>query len=1108
MRIRRSILALVVLLAVAPAWAKAVRIARHPDLHDGKLVFSYLGDLWTAAEDGSNPKRLTVHTARDVYPRYSPDGKWIAFSSDRYGNYDVFVIPADGGEPRQLTFHSAQDTVVGWSRDSKRVLFSSARGAMYPGIANLYEVAVDGGLEQILPTDWGAWGSYSPDGTKLALNRHPMVWWRKHYRGSFSADLWVMDVSKKTFRKLLDSEVPENRRANNFWPLYGKGEIFFVSDRDVDAAPGSREVLRSTSNLWKIPENGGKPVQVTHHKSGSLFFPSISSDGKAIVYEEGFGIWRLDTATGKSAEIKLDIASDDKENNFEVLSLKDELDGFDLSPSTKRAAVSVHGEIFTIATDRGTASRVTKSGSRETSPSWSPDGKWIAYVSDQSGRDEVWVAETSGASPKKLSDADSEKLTLAWAPDSKSLAYTASDHKLHVVEVATGKTLDVAKSETVSLQNPEFSPDGKWISYTKVDRDMRPHVHVVPAAGGDEKKIDDEDLFSTTGAHWTPDGKKLVFLGGYVQGGSAAIRQNVASLYSVSLGKEEKDSMSRDIDDEDAAEAAAKTSEERGPRGERDKEKKAPPEVKIEWEGLARRIRQVTRLSDNITTAAVAPDSKSYAFVAQTEADGRNVTVLYAIQENGDQMKRLTQSEPPDPEAEGAPGGGPGGGIGSLQYSKDGKTLFFSEGRGLWSVGTGGGAEGGGAQASGGRGGDGGGRKRVGFSVRVEVDHKVERGQVFEEAWRIMKNRFYDREMHGVDWPKMREIYAPLLENVGDREELQNVVSMMIGELNASHTGISGGGDPDRDAVRTRFPGFELAADPSGYYKVAYVYRRGPADKDFVKVKVGDFLLAVDGVPVKAGDNYWRYYSMAPGRKMELTFNDKPETSGAWKTRIDPVSAGAYATLQYEKWVEERRQMVEKLSGGEIGYLHIRQMNAQALRKFERDFADNHFKKALIVDQRFNPGGGIDEELLEILQQKQYQYTRNRDSVYMTRPQRGFFGPVVVMQNERSTSDAEVFPDGFRTLKLGKTVGVATYGAVIGTGSYRLMDGSQIRTPGSGLWSVSGMNLENYGVPPDVDVDNTPDDFLAGRDAQIEKAVEVLKEELKKGGGAKVPGRE
>jgi tricorn protease len=396
----------------------------------------------------------------------------------------------------------------------------------------------------------------------------------------------------------------------------------------------------------------------------------------------------------------------------------------------------------------------------------------------------------------------------------------------------------------------------------------------------------------------------------------------------------------------------------------------------------------------------------------------------------------------------------------------------------------------------------------VSFTVRVEVDNREERKQVFSEAWRIMRNRFYDSEMHGVDWTRIRSVYEPLLADVGDREELQAVVSQMIGELNASHTGISGGGEPDRDRVQTRFPGFELAKDASGYYKVVHVYRRGPADKDYVRIKVGDYLLAVDGTPVKSGDNYWRHYGLAPGRKLELTVNSKPGLDGAWTTRVEPVSAGAHATLQYRKWVEERRQIVDKLSGGEIGYLHIRQMNQPSLRQFERDLAENRFKKALVIDQRFNPGGGIDQELLQILQQRQYQYTRFRDSVHVTRPQRAFFGPMVVMQNERSTSDAEVFPDGFRTLKLGKTVGVTTYGAVIGTGSYRLMDGAQIRTPATGLWNVSGANLENYGVPPDVPVDNTPEDFLKGRDAQLEKAVDVLKEELRRLGPQRIPGRQ
>jgi tricorn protease len=390
-------------------------------------------------------------------------------------------------------------------------------------------------------------------------------------------------------------------------------------------------------------------------------------------------------------------------------------------------------------------------------------------------------------------------------------------------------------------------------------------------------------------------------------------------------------------------------------------------------------------------------------------------------------------------------------------------------------------------------------RRRVNFTARVEVDHRAERKQVFDESWRIMKHRFYDAEMHGADWAKAKSTYEPFLEHVADQEEMHDLILRMIGELNASHTGISAGGGPEsRSQAQTRYPGFELASDPSGYYKVSSIYRDGPADKDFVKIAVGNFVLAVNDRELKAGDNYWKLYNSAAGRKVEFTLNSKPALEGAWKTKVEPLSGTAHATLQYQKWVAERRAIVEKLSGGEIGYLHIRAMDAESLRKFERDLVDNHFKKALVIDQRFNPGGGIDQELLQILGQRQYQLTRPRGSVEAARPQRAFYGPMVVMQNERSTSDAEMFPDGFRSLGLGKVVGVTTYGAVIGTGAYRLMDGSTIRTPGSGVWSVKGYNLENYGVPPDVYVDNTPEDFLKGRDAQLEKAVEVLKAELKK----------
>ena len=1077
--------------------AENARLLRHPSYHDGKIAFSYLGDIWVVSEKGGQPARLTVHTARDVYPRFSPDGKWLAFSSDRYGNYDVFLMSAEGGTPKRVTFHSAQDIAVSWTPDSKKILFQSVRGEFFPGIPGLYQVSVEGGLPERVPTDWGYWGSFSPDGKKLAFNRHPMVWWRKHYRGSYAADLWVMDLAAKKFAKLLQDDF----EGNYFWPMWGRGEIYFVSDRDPAGGTkalkaGDQEVMQSANNLWKIPEAGGKPVPVTRYRHGNLFWPTISSDGKVIVYENDFGIGKLETATGKTTEIRINIASDDKENNVELLKINSEADSFDLSPSTKRAVISAHGEIFTIATDRGDIRRVTASFSRQTGPTWSPDGKWIAYVSDESGRDELWLNDAEGKNARKLTEGDTQKLSIVWAPDSKAVLYTATDFKLHRVTLETGKDEVLAASPVNAIQNPQFSPDGKWISYTKADPNLLAHVFILPVAGGEERAIGGPELYTESGATWTPDGKRLLFLSGGSSFGPASATQEPNQLYTLSLTKEEKDLFDKGVDEEEItpegppAGGAEVESPARGRPGEgrpggRPEAKKV--DVKIDFDGMSRRARQLTRLTDNVVSVVPAPDSKTYAFVAVGAQEGRPVAAIYTIQEDGQKLTRLTQSLPP--AEDGGPGGfGFGGIISSLQFSKDGKTLFFRERDGIYSI------EMGGAGPAGAVPGRGGERKKINFLAKVEVDHRAEWKQVFEESWRVMKHRFYDPKMHGVDWDRVRAIYEPLMPYVADQEEMHNVVSQMIGELNASHTGISA---PRRSEVETRHPGFEMEPDPSGFYKVSLIYKNGPADKDYVKIKVGDYVLAVDGQPLKAGDTYYELYYTTAGRKYEFTVNSKPSLEGAWKTKIVPVSPSGYSTLRYEKWVDDRRAMVERLSRGEIGYLHIRQMNAESLRRFQKDLARDHFKKALIIDQRFNPGGGIDQELLQILSQRQYQYTRLRDSVVVTRPLRAFFGPMVVMQNERSTSDAEVFPQGFKDLKLGKVVGVTTYGAVIGTGSYSLMDGSTIRTPSNGLWTMRDINLENYGVKPDVYVDNTPEDYLAGHDPQLERAVQVLQEELK-----------
>jgi tricorn protease len=1130
--LRTPILLIYAFLLASGAFAD-IKLPRHPTYSNGRVAFSYLGDIWIVKDDGTNILRLTDNKARDIYPRFSPDGQWLAFSSNRDGNYDVFVVAAAGGKPKQLTFHSADDNVVGWSPDGKKVLFSSVRAkGAFPTVATLFEISVDGGVEQPLPMDWGASASYSPDGTKLAFMRHPSVWSRKHYRGAFAADLWVMDVPGKTYKRLGD----EDYKGNYLWPMYGNnGEIFFVSDRTSEekgikhAGP---EVMKSVNNIWKISEKGGAPVQVTHHTDGNLFFPAISGDRRTIVYEDNFTLHKLDVASGKTTEIRVDIKSDSKENDSEVVTLANDAESFHLSPSTRRAAVIVHGELFTIATERGEPQRVTDTPWREQDPRWSPDGKWIAFVSDRTGRQEVWISNELAKSSKKLSDVDCDKTGLEWAPDSKALLWSGSDHKLRRVEVESGKTDILASNEAGVINSAQFSPDGKWISYAKQDRLLRSHVWIKNLQSGDEHMLNGEDFQVASSAKWTPDGKKLLLIGGVSVPSMASqgFRGTPSQLFAISLVHAEKAPEDHAINTEEQAMAAPnENAPTRGGRGAN----AAPVNVNIEWDGMDRRIKKLTNMPSSVTSVVPSPDSKTYVFMAMggqaAAAPGTGDVAgggpgYYIIRDDGTAMERLnTAVANTTGPRRGAPVPAPGGrgaGQNEPQWSRDGRSIYLLLNSSIYSVTVPPMPESGLASASASTGGAGRGRatapgtsatattanagpRRVDFSVQMIIDRPAERQQVFEEAWRVMKNRFYDGNMHGVNWAAAKDKYESVLEHIADTEELHNVIMEMIGDMNASHTGISGGGGLPGEAAQTerpqvRYPGFTLATDVSGRYKVESIYTHGPADYEYMKIAAGNFVLAVNGQEIKTTDNYWHRLTVLPGRKMEFLINSKPEPEGAWTITVEPLSAAEQTNLEYRLWVEKRKEMVDKLTEGQIGYLHIRAMDAPGLLKFQEDLIDNRGKKALIIDERFNGGGGIDQELLEILnQRKQYQFTRGRDSLDVPRPVQAFYGPMVVLQNERSASDAEMFPDGFRRLGLGKLVGMPTMGAVIGTGAFGLLNGSQIRTPGSGVYTATGENMENYGVTPDVWIDNTPIDFAAGHDRQIEKAIEVLRSETK-----------
>ena len=1084
-RIILSALALIIG-ASSLAVGREARLVRYPHYHNGRVVFSYLGDIWTADENGQNVQRLTVNRARDVYGRFSPDGKWIAFSSERNGNLDVFIIPSEGGAARQLTFHSADDTVLGWRPDSQAVLFSSNRGEDFT--PQLYLVNVEGGMPTKAGTDMGVQAAYSRDGRRLAYNPKSQVYWRKYYRGASQSDIVVMDIASKKFTQLTDFD------GQDSWPMWGDdGGIYFVSDREGNGL----------TNIWRISEGGGKAERVTSFKSGDVRWPAISADGRVIVFEHDFGIWKLDVGNKKATPIKLNIAAETEENLTEVQSFNSQADDYDLAPSSRRVAFSIHGEIFSAPVEEGDLRQLTESPARDRSVSYAPDGRSLAFVSDRSGREEIYIAAADGvAEPRQVTDIDTLKLALCWAPDSKEIAFTSSDGKLHKVDTATKQITMLDSSSYGNIGAPVWSPDGKWIAYAKSDVTRTSDVYVIGASGAEKaphKLTFDSNI--DTNPWFAPDGRKLFFQRVEATTGNAPTSVQIYSVALERLDRDPDDPEERPEPETTAAATGEATAEGAPPPRRGPAERRQPPkEIKMDWAGLKRRTRQITRMPFPVQNYTVAPDSRTIVFVTTEPAGTGTVPVIYSIQDDGKRLTRITSGLPASEEGGPGPGGGFGGaGVSQLNISRDGRTLFFRERDSIYSVSVPqtSGSIAAAAAATSARG--DGTRKRINFNVTVRVERPSEWAEMFDDAWRTMKYRFYDPQMHGINWDAAREKYRPLVEFVGDRQELLNIINEMIGELNASHTGAAPPPGGRAGGVSTGHLGLELEADSAaGLYRVTHIYEDGPADKDWVRVAVGDYLIAINGKQVRAGDNYWQLLNSLLNRKSEVTLNKKPGNDGAWQTRIETITPNAYSQLRYERWVRDRRKKVDELSGGRIGYLHIQAMNQPSLRKFEKEIREFRNKEALVIDQRWNGGGNIEQELLAILVQRQYQVWQPRGTEPAGRPFAGFFGPKIVLQNWRSASNAEMFPAGFRALGLGKVVGTPTAGAVIGTGSYSLIDGSTVRTPGVGVFLADSKrtNMENYGVQPDMLVDNLPADNLAGRDRQLEAAVEELMKQL------------
>ncbi len=1049
---RQTILALALALALpAVSAAEPIKFARYPHVSQGKLVFSYHGDIWIANENGANAMRLTAHVARDVFPRLSPDGRWVAFSSDRYGNNDVFIIPAAGGEPKQLTFATTPDTVLNWTPDGKGIMVATSR-TVSPWRSPIYIVPIDGSLPTPMPIDGGVQGMLKQDGSTLAFNRMGATYWRKGYRGNRTDDIWLQDTKTQKITRLTDTNLRDYKDfTQDVYPMWGRdGQVYFASERS------------GHFNIWRIASNGGAPTQVTRHADDGVQFPSMSPDGTTIAYENEFEVWMLKVGQTRPMRVTIDLAFDPKTNLTRTVENQNRPDGFAITADGDYAAVDTRGEIFIVPTDPefGEKRQVTSNSWRQRNQEFSPNGRWLAYTSDESKEEEIWVNDRDSGASRKLTTHPSFKVISGFSPDSTRLAWVGNN-RLFVTVVESGATTELGYNLAGGYTVTGWSPDGNWLVYTKRDRDQNADVFLMEVATKAEHNVT-QNPWNEGQAVITPDGKSVVFTSNRVDG--------VNQIFMVPLARLTEDPNDPLVKERIRKAAAAAGGGRGGGAGTGSGPAAAPPALtRPDITRIDRRAVAITSGANPVLGFFLSTDGRTVYFRSRDDQG----PALFSVAIDGGDRQRLVA-----------------GAFAGLVPTADRRKVFFTENNELFGM-----------EMAGQR-----RRTRVTFTVNVRVDQRQEWAQILDESWRVMKYRFYDENMHGKDWNALRAKYEPLLKYVGANEDVYDLANEMIGELNASHTGVSGpGSDPQPNEYQTRYLGFEVAPD-AGRYKITHVYNEGPADKEWLNLKVGDYMLAIDGVQVKAGENYWPLLNSPLNEYVDLTVASTAAGADTREARIRSVAS--LNAIKYDAWVAHNREVVDKATSGEIAYVHIQSMNQPSLVKFQNEINQFWNKKGIIVDIRFNGGGNTDQEIIDILERRPYEYWNSRWGApeWGRRPRQAIAGPKVMMVNARSGSDSEVTPMAFKQLGLGRVVGNPTAAAVIATGSYALINGGAIRTPGSLVVTYDperpnnwGINLENYGVAPDVFAENTPEDELAGFDRELKAAVDEVLRMLKAG---------
>lgn len=1015
-----------------------IRLGRYPAVSpDGrKLCFTYQGNLWTVPVEGGPATRLTANDSYDSNPHWSPDGKWIAFNSDREGGSQIFLIPSFGGPARQVTYHSAPTEVNDWFPDGKSLLVTTSRDTPRPSIYRLD--VLSGRMKRLVKDDSKClFPSLSPDGQWLAYTRGALVdVIRKGYRGSANYDIFVGPVDGSAPpKRLTDSD------RNDMWPVWGADNqtVYYTSERS------------GLATVWRQSREGGTPTQVVDTPPDAVRYLSVGRSGRTLAFECDNRICTAEagTGTGSLKPVPILCRTDERGARTSYAAFNsNNASEFALSPDGKRMAFVVRGDLFTVSVDKGgEAKRLTDNPTRDQDVVWSPDGKSLVYSSNRDGGYHLYSVDVASGMTTQLTKGSGIDTDPLFSPDGKWIAFRRGPQtSLYLIRPdGSGEQL-AAKGPKITRFR--WSPDDHWLAFVRQDDIRTNDVWVVKLGDGDEAIKPGEPVNvtdhpgSNESPFWFPDGSKLLFRSNrYRDRDIETINDRGRfALYTVSL---ERDREKLDEDEETPKPAA--------------KPEAKKVEVKLDAREIERRAKQLASFEEGIEAFSLSPDGKSVVFVARSSGRGD----LWQIGSDGRGLTRLTTT-----------GEAPFG----FEWAPDSSRIYYLSGGAIkWLA----------------RGGSGSGT--VSFTARMAIDREVDYLAAYDEAWQILNDSFYDRKFHGADWKAVGAKYRALVKDVTTRRDFNYLVTQLFGELNASHTGIRGG--EVRQARETGILGFlpdEEYAGPG--VKVGSVVPRSPADRDESRLAPGDYVLSVDGADVTAGAALDRALTDKVGRTVTLLVNSKPEKEGARTVRIKPIGRSEWSNLLYEQRVDEKRALADELSGKRIGYLHVADMGNDSRNRFERElFSIGQRREGMILDFRGNNGGDTHDSLLRMLERNRHYFTFSpRLESPFPQPERAFTRPLILLVDEFSLSDAEVFANGFRTLGLGKIVGQPTMGWIIFTHTQSLVDGSQIRVPHMGCYTLDGRDLENWGVPPDVRVEDTPSDIAAGRDPQLARAVQEL----------------